>query len=1046
MVDIVPADSNTASMKAPSASPSRNENPKLEEAKEEQRDPAATADEEAREDVAASKNNNSEDKPSSTTTASSASIPMKIVNMKVGKSKASSSSSSTSATSKITAMKQQAMKVTAASSTSTKSKSAKADADREIKNKDLSPTAENARGRPVAGAAAAEAGEDADVNGINKKPPTSKMKQNKKSAAAAADEEEQEEKQTENKPAGEGQCDEDDELPNRGRDRIERAAAAKNEKRRTPTKEWEKCSLQEKVKDCLRRENFKDLVEVFKESNKKDKDDKYQVIDSYLTEYKDVFPESAARNAVFKDAEGEVDEYAEKKALKPGEVVKTEGMKKKTRTYMNLGIVSWRPYGKLSRQMKTEPGKSLAMLLCAALEVDCEARDGKKKVEDLFIGSSITLNKNGTSQMHVDDGNLGHSRVIGFGRYVGGETWVYDKNGTQWLNVKPNTLAGKSVVSTIYNRGWWAERDKKEPLTIRLADKQTPIKADRKFFNSDEGRRLMRKDCSIQLPFKRVPVYHQVADFMGPLPHATAPAFPGSFVDPAKRPKELQKINILGDMSPEEADFLLKWAADHQTGEDGFIRYVAVFYPHASSVSDRVGDVSAERAASYGFCRVFEPKFEKARKRLEEDYRAMITQDGFGVVSFEGADGKKKQFKGAKNSLKGDQVTVQETAVKERTMQVIRDKYKEDGEKEIAKIKFAKGNYKKGGSAETRDCPLVILDDLWRDWGIPELVEAERQAKIAKGKTVPGKEAYMGQEQKFLREILRTYAGRKLPDWAGGKVPLPYKDWPPDWFFLKGTDFSALKDAYLKHYSGECRITIQWSGKGPTPSIKGVKRTRDAPNVTDEYWTGNRLKEERMINEDLTDREDNETKRMNQLARDEKAKRAELKNKATETEELKEGEGRSSGVQQPDQDDFGDSKDVENETAAASTESLSTKMKKAMKAAAGGAGGASNPAGASTARTAASSKSSKMKAAGKKKETGAAAAASTSTASAGNKEDSKDRKSLIEKSSPMKEKEGGSSQPGASGKKDNKEKEKRSPNANAMSTSPETKKRKTDAS
>eukprot|EP00392_Amoebophrya_sp_AT5.2_P004375 g4383.t1 len=766
---------------------------------------------------------------------------------------------------------------------------------------------------------------------------------------------------------GDNDGDEDEDHPNRGRDKIERGPIARNKKRTIADGAWKSMSFADQVADCLARENRHDLYEVFETVERIDRDKKYVLLEAYLQKYRNRFPESAARNAVFRDAEGEVDAEAEAKMAAPGEKIDTAGKKKKARTFMNLGIVSWRPYGKLSRQMRDESGKNLGLLLTTAMEVERATSDGEKEAKDLFVASSITLNKvqqflmqkflilkvkvevlpghhcwtaqppsqsqitsqNGTSQMHVDDGNLGHSRVIGFGNYCGGDTWVYDETGTQWLNIKPKSIAGKSVCSTIYNFGWNAERDGKKPFVVRLAEDPDgepvdatkpdgakkpgqPIVADRAFFNTDLGRRF--RDHKFQMPFKRSPVYHEVQDFMGPWPHATAPAFPKSFVDPAKRPPELRNINILGDMSPDEADFLLQWAADHQSGEDDFIRYVAVFYPHASACTDRIGNTTAELAGGWGFRRMHEQAYAAARKRLEEEYRMFFTKDGFGETKLVGEHGTKARvFKGGKNSLKADKVSAQEEQVKERTRQVLREKYgAEKGEEEIAKIKYnAKKYVNDGGSAQTRDCPLYILNDLWRDWGIPELVEQERQKKIDAGKTPKDKLAYWDCTTKWLREVLRTYAGRKIPEWGNmtgpaGKWPtgnkadggtlIPYKDWPRDWFFLKDTDLSGLKDAYLKHFSGELVINMPTEGE-PTPSIKGRYRTRDVPNVTDEFWTGNRLIEERKVNPDVEDREDDAAKEMNALARQEKQRRAAITKQKKEEEKLAKKAAKEEGAE-----------------------------------------------------------------------------------------------------------------------------------------------------
>ncbi|CAD7974178.1 unnamed protein product [Amoebophrya sp. A25] len=761
--------------------------------------------------------------------------------------------------------------------------------------------------------------------------------------------------------AGSDEDEEEDgeDIPNRGRDKVERADPAKNEERTISDADWSNKTAREQIADALKRENFADVCDVFRslDSGKKTDEDpsrgsvlqqvpggqdggsyssssassssskatiassntkmnkartgpkvKFEIVGEYLEAYREKFPASEARNVVFQDASGEWDEKLENDKL---EANKGDKEKKKKRYFMNFGIMSWRPYGKLSRLMREEHGKQLCMLLLACMEVETETADGKRpppvkgQKEKVglghFVATSITLNKNGTSKMHVDDGNLGHSRGMAFGEFCGGETWVYDPSGPQWLDVPLGSPASTSVLATVYNAGWYAERDGLTPFVLRLKDdpEKKLITADRAWLQTDEGCRL-KTTTKIQLPFKRVPVYHQVADFMGPWPHATAPAFPKSYVDPKNRPAILQKIDILGTMSPEEAEIAMQWAANNQECED-LIRYMAVFYPHTSATQKRIGDTSMKRAATYGFRRLVDPMYKIVLDGLDEDFRRQNTADGQGL-SVLMVNGQKVETRGAKNNRKAETVKDQEQLIKDRTMRIIRERVLAEGKSEaqadleVKKISANKKDYKFSGSTATRDHPLILLDDCWRDWGIPELVEKERQEKLAAKTTpeekakFPGKEAYWNQQQKFMREILRCFAGRTMPCWSDGKTIIPYRDWPQKWWWLKGTDLSAVKDAYLKHFDKRQIIKIT-NGKPSKPDVANYPRCRNQENVTDEFFTAFRLEAEQGIRDDVPDMESSQQKAVKQALREHKKLRAENKKKKEEQDKEKENDG-----------------------------------------------------------------------------------------------------------------------------------------------------------
>ncbi|CAE7938265.1 lkhA [Symbiodinium necroappetens] len=60
-----------------------------------------------------------------------------------------------------------------------------------------------------------------------------------------------------------------------------------------------------------------------------------------------------------------------------------------------------------------------------------------------FRYTTMQLNKNYATKMHVDANNHGPSFIIGLGDYKGGEVWIYDENGTVEMEL-PCTLRGWS--------------------------------------------------------------------------------------------------------------------------------------------------------------------------------------------------------------------------------------------------------------------------------------------------------------------------------------------------------------------------------------------------------------------------------------------------------------------------------------------------------------------------------------------------------------------------------------------------------------------------
>ncbi|CAD7934365.1 unnamed protein product [Amoebophrya sp. A120] len=700
---------------------------------------------------------------------------------------------------------------------------------------------------------------------------------------------------------------EDDSLPNRGRDKIERGPCAKNvkassefEKKKDGMKS--KAEFRTLMKDALSRENHKDVRALMRTADANfGKEEKFKLCDEYLKHFNEekVFTPSDARNVVFQDASNEWDAREEDKKAVADEADEKEKKNEKKRYFINMGIVTWRPAGKQSKIMATTPGQQLALLLTSCMEVDCEKADGKTyslNSEKHFIASSITLNKNGTSRVHVDQGNLGHSRAMAFGEFLGGETLVYDESGDQWMNVHYGSPAAERVFSTIRTCGIDAFKSgsggdnkndsgqssllhQKKPLKLRFSDDTaTEIIADHKWLKTDDGMRFNtnRPGKIVQLPFSRKTVHHTVGDFQGPLPHATAPAFPKAYKDVAKRPKELRKIDLVGTVSPDEMDFLMQWCADRQEIKEHkeFVRYVAVFYPHDSMVSNRRGDKSLEYASSWGFNRLTDKQYESARDFLEKQHHFVHTRDGLGITYIE-VDGKKIATRGGNRQVQGESITKQKNRVKKWCEEQILKKYgKKQGEIEIKKITANGKDYKTAGSAKTRDTPVVFLHDLWRDWGVDKWIEKKRQEKIEQlgEENVMGKEQFWETEQKKLRNICRCYAGRYIKEW--GNKMFPYKDYPSKgWCFLKGvTDISALEQCFKKHISGELTVKIN-GNQCVFPSAVGKPREQKVPQYTGEYQCGARLAAEIGMNEDVSDREDEMTKKINERKREETIRR-----------------------------------------------------------------------------------------------------------------------------------------------------------------------------
>lgn len=257
------------------------------------------------------------------------------------------------------------------------------------------------------------------------------------------------------------------------------------------------------------------------------------------------------------------------------------------REYFNLGTMPHRGErggkGMLSVATDEEQGRHLTLLVNALIEADSSEKFGDSF--DPWWYSTVTVNRSGHTQLHVDSGNFGPSRVFALGCFCGGRTFIYagpdalkEKENVQWLLVDksqseaqakiithimntPNTLRKKvggtmsaacsaaassggaaasssAAPNSVVSAGAEKEAYELQPYVVRLVVEekvdqengdQEQLKmsdemyvVDSAFLQSDAGFGAQR----FFVPFKLAGGRHVGVDFDGRDPHTTGPTFP----------------------------------------------------------------------------------------------------------------------------------------------------------------------------------------------------------------------------------------------------------------------------------------------------------------------------------------------------------------------------------------------------------------------------------------------------------------------------------------------------------------------------------------
>jgi hypothetical protein len=84
-----------------------------------------------------------------------------------------------------------------------------------------------------------------------------------------------------------------------------------------------------------------------------------------------------------------------------------------------------------------------------------EEQVGQQEDEEQFTFTSIQVNKNYASALHVDRNNKGPSLIIGLGNYQGGQLWTYDQGPLDVKNKVRFTMRLKNKVrsAVLKNKG-----------------------------------------------------------------------------------------------------------------------------------------------------------------------------------------------------------------------------------------------------------------------------------------------------------------------------------------------------------------------------------------------------------------------------------------------------------------------------------------------------------------------------------------------------------------------------------------------------------------
>lgn len=344
----------------------------------------------------------------------------------------------------------------------------------------------------------------------------------------------------------------------------------------------------------------------------------------------------------------------------------------KKRSYLNAGLVPCRPKGLMSQDLGDTQVRRLVLLLNALMAAQFPADFPKpgaaneKNANDVdlsqFWASSVTINSGGVTRPHCDKGNLGLSRAICWGSgFCGGETMIYAEEETEnveWLPIdagEPATTlkikacirqrasdvaaAEKSNDATYTKKAFRVRQRKKaadeDALTKKYRNLSEEFRADQNYLHS--GGSL---STNILLPFVRKTCYQTYMPFDGRLPHCTAPVLPASWkTNPPDFLSENAKTAVRNGISI-DTDALLELLNISNNPDDyedfateKTLRFVAVFYPHASAVPSRAVPESLERLVGFGYVKLTE-EYETLRKSFEKVSKDALREGPSAKVGF----------------------------------------------------------------------------------------------------------------------------------------------------------------------------------------------------------------------------------------------------------------------------------------------------------------------------------------------------------------------------------------------------------------------------
>ncbi|CAD7963023.1 unnamed protein product [Amoebophrya sp. A120] len=602
---------------------------------------------------------------------------------------------------------------------------------------------------------------------------------------------------------------------------------AKNQPREDATA-FAKLDPTEKFLDALKREHWKDVCETFAALPA---ETQWKVL---LQEtQKMTFPCSPNRNNIYLNTAKE-DELG---------VGVTGGVdKRKTRPFFNLGLQACRPLGKCSKAMREADGRKLSLLVNVMMKCGKDRAPMTVTAREDWWYSSCTVNRGGITNIHVDDGNLGPSRLFAWGKgFVGGQTLrmaeasEVDALGVDGVEWYPCPREARLVPKSLQERARDFGNGKTElkPFKfMRMSDRKILI-CDKNFV--DESADTEATLLDIALPMVRLTSLHRLGDFDGKLPHATAPVFPASWRDhPEERPASIRDCkNLEWASSPEEAKNLMDaanaWAGGQGAAKSGtdIVRYVCVFYPHGCAVPSKCIERSCDVVASLGFEKLREPWSLEARKNFDQ-YKERVNVHGNKGVTVK-VGGKDVVYMGGKAHLRSDKMKDEENEIQEKVQQKLGKSY-------VVPKNFVSNH------AAFEENPWYMYDNIFREEGFADSVRkmqllngnvtqmdhnapgahdgeqnenedddgeinsenSEEDAAPADGTTGNGAGAKKKtkkvrtakseteQARRMMRAPFRAVEGRVL-SWFNGEKPTGsgdlglfcYRDHPPNWWWIR---------------------------------------------------------------------------------------------------------------------------------------------------------------------------------------------------------------------------------------------------------------------